>query len=138
MKSKKKYRDKVRERLSKVRALLLADPKRLEDLLRRIGVDKHEIHDRVEAVQLLLERDVPALLDELDSPFATETPLTGDARRLYTIYIDNGGSTIYNAKSWQEAKEFAETDGHKVVSVRIPSEKVFWESQNNKPQESES
>lgn len=64
---KKKYRDKVRQRLQTVRDLLLGDPARLEDLLRRIGIGKgSDLHNKVEAIKMLLDTDVPALLDSMD------------------------------------------------------------------------
>ena len=64
---KKKYRDKVRERLAKVKELFV-DRNRTMVLLTRLGISgKPEVSNALEAMDLLLDRDVPALLDALDA-----------------------------------------------------------------------
>lgn len=66
---KKKYRDKVRQRLALVNSLLLDDPKRLEEMMKRVGgfSEKGELHNRIEAIRILLQTDVPTLLNALDT-----------------------------------------------------------------------
>jgi hypothetical protein len=65
---KKKYRDKVRERLQVVHTIFLSDPEKLTTLMRRIGGfgPGSDFHNKTEAITILLERDIPALLDAFD------------------------------------------------------------------------
>ncbi len=64
---KKKYRDKVRERLAVVQNLF-SDTERVEEMMRRVGIFEKgsDFHNKMEAVKMLLGTDVPALLDALD------------------------------------------------------------------------
>lgn len=67
---KKKYRDKVRQRLVVVQALF-ADRSRVEEMMRRVhgygGFEKgSDFHNKMEAISMLLNIDVPVLLDALD------------------------------------------------------------------------
>lgn len=68
---KKKYRDKVRERLAKVKELL-KDRDRVSDMLMRIvgsklePKEKLEWSGKVELIWTLFDKDLPALLDALD------------------------------------------------------------------------
>lgn len=72
---KKKYRDKVRERLQKVHETLLSDPDRLIEMMKRVGgFDKgSDLHNKIEAIQRLLEIDIPTLLDAFDK-LSSEKP----------------------------------------------------------------
>lgn len=68
---KKKYRDKVRERLAKVKEMLGDRDRVSEMLLRIIGrklepKEKLEWNGKVELIWTLFDRDIPALLDALD------------------------------------------------------------------------
>jgi hypothetical protein len=66
---KKKYRKKVRQRLSEVHSWLLEDENRLRELMKRIGgFDKgSDLHNKFSHLRQFLESDVPALLDALDT-----------------------------------------------------------------------
>jgi hypothetical protein len=58
---KKKYRDKVRERLNVVHNLFFGDSVKLEKLLRRLGEfgKGSDFHNKQETLRRLLEVDVP-------------------------------------------------------------------------------
>lgn len=64
---KKKYRDKVRERLSIVQDLF-SDTERVGEMMRRVRIFEKgsDFHNKMEVIKMLLETDVPALLDALD------------------------------------------------------------------------
>jgi hypothetical protein len=68
---KKKYRDKVRSRLELVQRLF-ADRQRVEDMMQRVFANSDEFgkgsdfHNKIETLYMLLNMDVPALLDALD------------------------------------------------------------------------
>lgn len=64
---KKKYRDKVRERLAVVQNLF-SDTERMGDVMRRVGIFEKgsDFHNKMEAIKMLLGTDIPALLDALD------------------------------------------------------------------------
>ena len=62
---KKKYRDKVRQRLERVKNLLFTDD-RVKKILTRLNLTKPEIHDLYNIVEQLFDKDMPALLEALD------------------------------------------------------------------------
>jgi hypothetical protein len=64
---KKKYRDKVKGRLETVKGLF-ADRDRVQKMMRRVGgfEEGSDFNNKMDALYMLLDRDVPALLEALD------------------------------------------------------------------------
>jgi hypothetical protein len=62
-----KYRKKVRERLETVKKLF-ADRDRVEQMMKRVGgfAEGSDFHNKMTALYMFLDTDVPALLDALD------------------------------------------------------------------------
>jgi hypothetical protein len=65
---KKKYRDKVRDRLVLVKTLF-ADRKRVEEMMKRVGGFGigSDFHNKMDHLYRFFDVDVPALLDALDN-----------------------------------------------------------------------
>lgn len=76
---KKKYRDKVRGRLQLVQDLLLSNPERVKEMMRRVGGfgEGSDLHNKLEVLKMLLETDVPALLNAFDQLARPDTGTEG-------------------------------------------------------------